>query len=95
MGDRKRNFTDDFKREAVRISRESGRTVDQVAKDLGVGKSTLTAWRRRFHDEDLLSGPHDDLETENARLRRENEILRQERDLLKKATALFAKEPSR
>ena len=95
MGERKNNFTDDFKREAVRISRESGRTVDAVAKGLGVGKSTLTAWRRRFREEDLLSGPHDDLETENARLRRENEILLAERDLLKKATALFAKEPSR
>lgn len=95
MGDRKKTFTDDFKREAVRLSRESGRTVDEIAKDLGVGKSTLTAWRRRFREENLLSGPHDDLETENARLRRENEILRAERDLLKKATALFAKEPSR
>ena len=82
MGDRRGNFTDDFKREAVRISREGGWTVDEVAKDLGVGKSTLTAWRRRFREEDLLSGPQEDLEKEVARLRRENEILRAERDLL-------------
>lgn len=95
MTGRNREFTDEFKREAVRLSHESGRTIDEIAKDLGVGKSTLSAWRRRFRDEDLAAGPHDDLEKENARLRRENEILRQERDLLKKATALFAKEPSR
>ncbi len=95
MTGRNRSFTDEFKREAVRLSHESGRTIDEVAQDLGVGKSTLTGWRRRFRDEDLAAGPHDDLGQENARLRRENEILRQERDLLKKATALFARELSR
>lgn len=95
MTGRHHNFTDDFKREAVRLSRESGRTVGDVADDLGIGKSTLSAWRRRLSDEALLSGPHDDLETENVRLRQENEILRQERDLLKKATAFFAGEAKR
>jgi len=95
MTGRNRDFTDDFKKEAVRLSFESGRTVEQVAKDLGIGKSTLNTWRRQFRDADLAASPHEDLEKENARLRRENEILRQERDLLKKATALFAKEPSR
>lgn len=95
MTGRNREFTEEFKREAVRLSHESGRTIDRIAQDLGVGKSTLSAWRRRFRDEDLAAGPHEDIEKENARLRRENEILRQERDLLKKATALFAKEPSR
>jgi transposase len=95
MTGRNREFTEEFKREAVRLSHESGRTIDEVAKDLGVGKSTLTAWRRRFRDEDLAAGPHDDLEKEVARLRRENELLRQERDLLKKATALFAKDQNR
>ena len=43
--------------------------------DLGVDKSMLTAWRRRFREADLLSGPNGDLETENARSRRDNEIL--------------------
>jgi transposase len=96
MGDpRQRGWTEEFKREAVRLLSTSGRTVGQVAADLGVGKSTLTHWRRRFQETDLLAGPHPDAEQELARLRRENEILRQERDLLKKATAFFAKETSR
>jgi len=43
MTGRNREFTEEFKREAVRLSFESGRTIDQVAQDLGVGKSTLTA----------------------------------------------------
>jgi transposase len=96
MGDpRQRDWTKEFKREAVRLLSTSGRTVGEVATDLGVGKSTLTHWRRRFQEAELLAGPHPDAEQELARLRRENEILRQERDLLKKATVFFAKETSR
>jgi transposase len=96
MGDpRQRGWTEEFKREAVRLLSTSGRPVGEVAADLGVGKSTLTHWRRRLQETELLAGPHPDAEKELARLRRENEILRQERDLLKKATAFFAKETSR
>ena len=91
----RRDFTDDFKREAVRLTQTSGLTIKQVADDLGIGLSTLTRWRRKYHEAELLAQPHDDVEKELARLRRENELLRQERDLLKKATAFFAKETSR
>ena len=91
----RRDVTDDFKREAVRLTQTSGRTLKQVADDLGIGLSTLTGWKRRHHDAELLAHPHDDVDKEMARLRRENELLRQERDLLKKATAFFAKETSR
>lgn len=85
----------EFRREAVRIALTSGRTVGQVAADLGIGKSTLGKWISRHREADLLSGPHDDVQKELARLRKENEILRQERDLLKKAAAFFARETSR
>lgn len=96
MGDpRRRELTEEFKREAVRLVATSGRTVAQVAADLGIGKSTLTHWRRRFKEAELLAGPHPEVDKELARLRRENEILRQERDLLEKAAAFFARETSR
>jgi transposase-like protein len=78
-----RDFTDEFRREAIRLTQTSGRTIKQVANDLGVGLSTLTRWKRKYREADLLSRPHDDVEQELARLRRENELLRQERDLLK------------
>jgi len=90
-----REFTDDFRREAVRLTQTSGRTIKQVADDLGIGLSTLTRWRHKHIEADLLSGPHDDVGKELARLRKENELLRQERDLLKKATAFFARETNR
>ena len=96
MGKReRRTFREEFKREAVRLTETSGRTIAQVADDLGIGLSTLTRWKRRYREADLLSGPHEDTTKELARLRKENELLRQERDLLKKATAFFARETSR
>lgn len=73
----------------------AGQSISQVAADLGIGKSTLGKWVARHREADLLSGPHDDMAKELARLRRENEILKAERDLLKKAAAFFAKETSR
>ena len=88
-------FDDAFRREAIRILATSGRTVRQVADDLGIGFSTLGKWKARLEEADLMAGPHDDTIKELARLRRENELLRVERDLLKKATAFFAKETSR
>jgi len=90
-----KNFTEEFRREAVRLVHTSDRTLAQVADDLGVGRSTLGKWLARHRKADLLSGPHLDAAKELARLRKENEILRAERDLLKKAAAFFAKETSR
>ena len=88
-------YDEAFKKEAVRILTTSGRTILEVAKDLGLGRSTLSKWKSRLDEAELLAGPHDDVQKELARLRRENELLRAERDLLKKATAFFAKETNR
>ncbi len=84
MTGRNRHSKDESKAKMVRLSLESGRTIDQVAKKgLEVRKSTLTAWRRQLRDTEPLE-PLDDPKQEIARLKRENECLRQERDLSKK-----------
>lgn len=93
--EKRRTFTEEFKREAVRLVETSGLTVNQIAGDLGVGRSTLTRWISIFREQELLSGPHEDMDKELARLRKENNLLRAERDLLKKATAFFARETNR
>ena len=86
---------DSFRREALQILATSGRKIEEVAKDLGIARSTLSKWKSHFVQVDLMAGPHDDVQKELSRLRREVELLRAERDLLKKATAFFAKESSR
>jgi len=91
----RRTFTEEFKQEAVRLTETSGRTISQVSDDLGIGLSTLTRWKRRYWETDLLAGPHEDTAKELARLRKENELLRQEREILKRAATFFAKEGSR
>lgn len=91
----RREFTPEFKREAVGLLNSSGRTIRQIAGDLDLGFSTLNRWRREQRDAEPVTTPNLDVNKELARLRKENEILRQERDLLKKATAFFVKETSR
>lgn len=83
-------YSEEFRRDAVRIALTSGLTRPQISSDLGVGVSTLNKWVQQHQHEDLMSGPHDDIEKENARLRKENRLLREEREVLKKATAFFA-----
>ena len=90
----RRVFTEEFKRESVRLLETSGRSIAQIAEDLGVGLSTLTRWKRIYRDAGSLSVPNDDVIQELARLRKENSILRQEREILKRAATFFAKEGS-
>lgn len=91
----RREFTPEFKREAVGLLASSGRTIREIAGDLDLGLSTLNRWKREFRDANPVTTPNPDVTKELVRLRKENEILRQERDLLKKATAFFVKETSR
>ena len=82
-------YDEAFKKEAVRILTTSGRTILEVSKDLGLGRSTLSKWKSHLDEAELLAGPHDDVQKELARLRRENELLRAERDLLKNRRRLL------
>ncbi len=82
--------SDSFKTEAVKLALTSGLTRQQIASDLGIGMSTLNKWIGEHKHDDLMSGPHDDVDKELTRLRKENRILREEREILKKATVFFA-----
>ena len=98
MSEPKKQFTPEFRTEAVRLARTSGRSRREIAADLGVGLSTLRAWIDGQRDREMDEPSPDrqeDLTAELKRLRRENEVLRQEREILKRATAFFAKEGSR
>ena len=83
-------YTDEVRHGAVRIATTSGLTRPQVSSDLDVGLSTLNKWGQKHQHDDLMSGPHEDAERENARLRKEVRLLREEREVLKKAAIFFA-----
>ena len=92
---KRRSFTAEFKREAVRLCEVGDRNIAQVAKDLDLGETALRAWVKRAAV-DAGKGPVGALTTEEreelTRLRRENKRLQMEREILKKAAAFFAKE---
>jgi len=91
----RRSYTDTFKEEAVRLVRESGHPVTQVARDLGIADHLLYRWRVEQQQAEGCGQTRQSLRAEQAelaQLRRENAILKQERDFLKRAAAFFAKE---
>ena len=92
---KRRAFTKEFKGQAVRIVRESGKSVSAVARELDLTETALRSWVGQ-REIDAGRGPTGALTTEEreelGRLRREVRTLRMERDILKKATAFFAKE---
>lgn len=97
MGAKRRQFTREFKLEAVRLAMESEQPLSQVARELGIRRDMLQRWRDEVEGrapEEVFPGQGNGSgsEEEIRRLRRELEQVKQERDFLKKATAYFAKE---
>jgi len=83
----------EFKIEAVRLARQPGRPIRQLARDLGISNETLRHWIRQTSiDHGDAPGLTTDERAELVRLRRENRTLRTEREILKKAAAFFARE---
>ena len=95
MARRRKKYTEEFKRDAVRLMRNRGeRTVAEVADDLGVAANQLHRWAAQYEQEALAKRNErgETVEEENRRLRKENERLRMEKAILKKAAAFFAKD---
>jgi transposase len=87
-------YPPEFRAEAVRLVRDGGRTISEVAKGLGVTTESVRLWVKQS---DLNAGRRSDGLTSDEReelrqLRRENQRLRQEKEILKRAAAFFAAE---
>jgi transposase len=96
----RRSFTEEFKREAVRLATERG-NVSAVARDLGINESVLNRWKRQLQQEGQQPGsgkrpfpgngnPRDE---EMAKLQRELARVKEENAILKKAVGIFTSRP--
>jgi transposase len=80
-GAKKPRYSKEFKTEAVQLLRSSGRSIPQLAKELGVSEGSLRNWLKQADiDEGKTQGLTSDERDELRRLRRENNILKQERE---------------
>jgi transposase len=97
----RRSFTEEFKREAVRLAIERG-NVSAVARDLGISESVLNRWKRQLQQEGQQSGPGkrpfpgrgNARDQEMAKLQRELARVKEENAILKKAVGIFTSRPT-
>src|SRR5210317_2576151 len=95
----RRKYDTDFKRNAVLLSEEPGRTVSEVAENLGVNKDLIYRWRRQMRENGELAFPGHGkmaLTEDQKRIRELEKKLKDtemERDILKKAMPIFSSAP--
>ena len=89
MSEIRRQYDEEFKKNAVKLSYASPKSIRQVAEDLGLSENRLYAWRKKYTAEGDKTR-YATLEEEVKTLRLANAHLRMEQDMLKKATAYFA-----
>ncbi len=95
---KRRQYTEEFKREAVRLITDHGYGVTEAARNLGINAHMLGRWKSQVEQANngvYRGNGHMSAEQEELlRLRKEVKRLRMEREILKKATVFFAKESS-
>ncbi|HHG3066102.1 TPA: transposase [Vibrio parahaemolyticus] len=92
-------YTEEFRKEAVRLASLPGRTAVSVAKELGISAQQIRNWKRQFtrlsdKQFNTLDGvDYSKKESKELRaLRRENKRLKDEMEFLKKVSAYFSKQ---
>jgi transposase len=90
MRKKRRQYTAEFKAEAVKLVTEQGYSVREAARSLGIDSNVLRYWKRKLSQGNENRTLTEDEQMELKRLQEENRRLRMERDILKKAAAFFA-----
>ncbi|MGY4967600.1 transposase [Streptomyces sp. 900105245] len=93
-----KRYTTEFKRDAVALVDSTGRTVTEVARELGVSPESLRGWYKQVKVDrgegrpgELTSGEREELK----RLRKQNAEQARTIEVLRKAAVFFAKESDR
>ena len=90
-----RVYTDEFKKDAMKLVLSEGYGVNEAARHLGIPSSTLNTWLIKAREDevsDCTERTKSDLLAEIKLLKKKNKRLEMEREILKKATAFFASE---
>ncbi|SNS88105.1 transposase [Anaerovirgula multivorans] len=89
-------FTDDYKKEMVKLITELGKKPADVARDIGVTPTTIRRWVKQYslHGEDAFPGKGNlrPADAEQRRLEKENKELKEEIAILKKAMGIFSRD---
>jgi transposase len=90
----RRSYTDEFKREAVRLAQERG-NLAQTARDLGISDSSIVYWTKQLQHtpDNPFPGQGNPRDAEMAHLQRELARVKEENEILKKAVGIFTKAP--
>ncbi len=90
----RRRFSDEYKREAVRLATQSGVTKSQIGRELGINANLLGRWCRDYaaNGAAAFPGQGKPRDEEMASLKRELARVKKERDFLHEAAAFFARE---
>lgn len=90
---KRRKYSEEFKQEAVRLTRQPEASVSQVARDIGVSSGQLFRWRRELDGGGkVFPGSGVPRDQELLALKRELAKVKRERDFLRDAAAFFARE---
>lgn len=96
MTKKRKQYSKQFKIDAVKLITEQGYKVSEAARSLGIHEGVLRRWKNQLITDDEQAFPgHGKMSPEKEeliRLRKENKRLKMEKEILKKAAAFFAKE---
>ena len=95
MNKKYRSYTKEFKRGALEVLEDSGKSASEIERDMGITSGLLLKWHDRYqvnkNHKELAPSDLAQAQAELKRLRRELKVVREERDILKKAVSIFSR----
>lgn len=84
-----KSYDEDFKKTIVNLY-ENGKSISELSREYGIGKSTIDSWIKKFKTITTSTGKVTNND-EILKLQKKNRELELENEILKKAVAIFSK----